>query len=573
MRERRERIGRAARATAAGWISLAAALVTTAPLVAHLTSSVPRGTEHEATIPLFSLWNLWWTADRIPHGFGGFLDAPFFYPNHGVTMYSEPMPFAGALAAPFWWAGTPPALAYNVALLAVLTLNGIFAYRLARAIGAPEVAALLGAVTAVTLPFAADVSGVLPNLGLFGMLWTLDGLVRFGRSSRTVWALWGAAGLVATYFTFQQYALFFVPVALAAGILALGLQGFRRGAAVRLAAAAAAAGLAVLPLALPTIRLHRHSGFERPAEVVQALSARPRDFLTRPTTAVIPVPRRDPADTAGLFPGALLAGLALAGAAVALRDPKLRAWGGLLVGGAAFGFLLALGLNLDLGGWRPFGTLRGLVPAVAEVRSPYRAAAILQLPLPVLAALALARLRLRPARAGLAVVVAVGLLAAAENLAVPAPLTRVPGSPRTAWTAWLRGHPERTVLAHVPFPGGLGVADYEVETRRMFRQIDHHRPIVNGYSGFFPVTRTPEGRTVPSYTSFQLAMAQEFPSYQLLCVLSRSLAVDTLVADRGWLAGHRSRLAAFSNFLRATYADRDVQIYALRTPAGRCRTG
>jgi hypothetical protein len=562
------------RSTAAGWVSLGAALVATWPLAAHLTGRVPLGTEHEATIPVFSLWNLWWTADRIPHAFNGFLDAPFFYPNPGITTYSEPMPLIGMAVSPLWFAGVEPTVIYNVALLLVLTLNGVFAYRVARALDAGVGPALLGAVLAVSLPFAADVVGVLPNLALFGMLWTLDGLIRFGRSGWGGWAMWAAAGFAATFFTFQQYALFFAPVALAAGLVALHEQSFRRAAVARLGVAGALAVLVVLTLALPTIRIHRESGgFERPPELVQALSATPGDFLTRLPTALVPVPRRDAADTAGLFPGFVLLGLALAGTVVALRDRERRRWAALLAGTALFGFLLALGLNLDIFGWRPFATLRSLIPAVAEVRSPYRAAAIAQLCLPVLAALALTRVRVRLLRGGLALVVALGLLAAAENLSVPTPLIGVPDSARTAWTSWVRDHPERTVLAHAPFPAGLNVSDYEVEAWRMFAQTDHHRPIVNGYSGLFPVARGADGRIIPVYTAFQLAMARDFPNYQLLCVLTRTLGADTLVADGDWITAHRARIAAFPGFLRPAYADADVGIYALEVPAGRCQVG
>ena len=544
------------------------------PLALHLTSRVPVGTEHEATIPAFSLWNLWWTADRLPHAFTGFLDAPFFHPNEGVTAYSEPMPFLGALVSPLWAAGAPPPLIYNAALLAVLTLNGVFAYRVARALAAPPVPALLGAALAVALPFTGNLVGVLPNLALFGMLWTLDGLIRFGQSGWAGWAVWAGAGFVATYFSFQQYALFFAPVALVAGIVALGQRGFRRGAVARLGVVALLSLQLVLLLAWPTARIHRDSGgFERPPEVVEALSARPGDFLTRPATATVPFPARDPDDTAGLFPGLLLLGLALAGAVVGLRDREQRPWVALLAGTAIFGILLALGLNLELAGWRPFGTLRAAVPGWEEVRSPYRAAAIFQLCLPVLAALALARAPARMSRAGGALVAAVGLLAVAENLALPAPLVELPDSPRTAWTSWLREHPERTVLAHVPFPAGLTVSDYEVESRRLLAQTDHRRPIVNGYSGFFPVARAPDGSVYPAYTHFQLAMAREFPQGDLLCVLTQSLGADTLVVDRAWSPERRAQLSAFGDFLRPEYADDAVLIYALAAPPGGCREG
>jgi hypothetical protein len=562
------------RATGAAWVSLGAALVATWPLLAHLTREVPLGTEREATVPLFSLWSLWWTADRIPHGFDGFLDAPFFYPNEGVTTYSEPMPLLGAVLSPLWAVDASPALVYNVALLAVLTLNGVFAYRVARALATPVPPALLAAVMAVTLPFGAALRGVLPTLALFGMLWTLDGLVRFGRSGWAGWAAWAAAGFVATFLTFQQYALFLAPVALAAGVVALSEQGYRRAAVARLGAAGLVGVLAVLTLALPASRIHEDAGgFERPSQVVEALSAHPGDFLTRPATALIHVPRTDAGDTAGLFPGLLLGGLALAGAAVGLRDPGRRRWVALVVGAATFGFLLALGLNLELAGWRPFGTLRAHVPGLAEVRSPYRAAGILQICLPVLAAIALGWARGRAARGGLTVIVLLGLLAAAENLSVREPLVRVPRAAQTAWTSWLGEHPERKVLVHVPFPGGLNISDYEVETRRMFRQIDHRRPIVNGYSSFFPVARTPAGEVYPAYTAFQLTMARTFPSYELLCALGRSLGADTLVADREWLATRGRRLARFRSFLRSVYADEQVRIYALEIPVGECQVG
>jgi hypothetical protein len=569
-----EHLAQILRATASVWLSLVAALVATWPLAAHLTSAVPLGGERAATVPLFSLWSLWWTADRLPHGFDGYLDAPFFYPNTGVTTYSEPMPLLGILAAPFWASDAPPALAYNFALLVALTLNGVFAYRVARALAAPAGPALLGAIVAVTLPFAAHVLGVLPNVGVFGLLWTLDGLVRFGRSGSGGWALWAAAGFVATFYTFQQYTLFFAPVVLAAALLALAEQRFRVGAVGRLGVAGLLGTVVVLVLALPTIRIHGDTGgFTRPPEVVQALSARPRDFLTRPDTALLGFPRRDPWDTAGLFPGALLFGLALAGTLVGLRHGMRRRWAGLLAVMAAFGFALALGLNLDLAGWRPFATLRAHVPGFDEVRSPYRAAALFQACLPVLAAVALGRVRLRAAHGAIALVACVGLLAAAENLALPAPLLRLPASTATPWTSWLRAQPERRVLVHVPFPGGDEVSDFEVEGWRMFAQIDHHRPIVNGYSGFFPVARAPGGEIFPAYRAFRLAMFHEFPSERLLCVLTKSLGADTLVADRSWLTAHEGKIRAFRSFLRHAYEDADVRIYALAAPSGACQPG
>jgi hypothetical protein len=565
---------RALGAAAVGCACLSAALIATWPLALKASNAIPLGTELEPTVPLFNLWSIWWTADRAAHGFAGYWDAPFFYPNKGVFTYSEPQPLTGFMVAPLWFLGAPPALIYNLAVWALLTLNGIFGYRLARALELPRPSALLGAVMTVTLPFVANVSGVLPITALFGLLWTLEGLVRFGVEGTTRSALWAAAGFLAVYLTCQQCALLFASFAFAAGLVALSQNGYRMGAVLRLASSGLLAGLIVLWVALPAMIVHAELGFRRPERIVHALSARPRDFLTRPATASVKFPPPDPADTAGLFPGAILSALAVAGAAIGLRDPRRRRWTAYLIVSAAIAGLLALGLNFKLGEWRPFAAMRAALPGMDRVRSPVRFAAIMQLCLPTLAAMALERVRqLLPPRNAAGIVALAGVLAAGENLAVPARLTHVPTTPRTPWSAWIRARPDPIVLAHVPFPGGLHVSDYEIEAWRLFAQIDHHKPMANGYSGYFPQVRAPDGSAVPTYTRFQLDMATRFPDRRLLCVMGRSLGVNTLVIDRGWLADHRGKIDAYTTFLRPIHSDDQVRIYALSVPEGGCKPG
>ena len=548
-----------------------AALVSTWPLARHLTGSVPLGTEHWPTVPLFSLWNLWWTSDRLGVGFAGYLDAPIFHPNSGVTSYSEPMPLIGILVAPLWWLGSPPALIYNAGLLTVLVLNGVFAYRLARALAVSPLVAVLGGTMAVTLPFLANVSGVLPNVAVFGIFWCFEGFVRFGRSGSTGAAAWAAAGFAATFLTFQQYALFAAPFVLAAAILALAERDFGRRDRMRLGVVGAGLAVCLVALAVPGLSLRGELGLERSDEVVAALSASPGDFFTRPENASLDVPRREAADTAGLFPGFLLTGLALVGLAGVWRHRRRRRWAVLFSVGALGTAWLALGLNVAIGDWHPYGTLRDVVPGFDAVRSPYRAAALFQAFAVVLATLGLDLIRSLRVGGAAAVAVVLALGAGAENLALPAALLKLPSSPRTAWTSWLGDQPQSSVVVHVPFPAGTHVSDYGIEARRMYAQIDHERSLVNGYSGHFPVTRTPAG-TVPSYTLFQLEMAREFPRYRLICVLARSLGADLVVADLEWARAHRRELRSHSAFLRPAYADEDVEIFRLRIPAGRCET-
>ncbi len=133
-------------------LCLLAAIAATWPLQPAIAGALPLGTEHEATVPLFNLWTLWWDADRVPHGFDGLWNAPIFHPLEGTFTFSEPLLLQGVTLSPLWWMGVPPAAIYNLAILLTLVCNGLATRSLARALGAPSGAALLAALAGVTLP-------------------------------------------------------------------------------------------------------------------------------------------------------------------------------------------------------------------------------------------------------------------------------------------------------------------------------------------------------------------------------------------------------------------------------------
>jgi len=535
------------------------ALIATWPLAAQLKSAIPLGTDPEATVPLFTLWTLWWTADRAAHGFAAYWDAPFFHPVRGTLAFSEPQILTGLMVAPLWATPATPALIYNLAFLAFLTLNGIFAYRLARSLAIRRLPALLGGVLAVNLPFVAKVHGVLPLIPIFGMLWALEGLVRFKTNPSRGHAAWAAAGFLVQFLVSEQMALLFAPLAAAAGLLSVIRQPFLVRPCLRLAVAALLALLVGRVAVYPAQKVREQAGLARSETVVRALSASPRDFLIRPATALLPFPRRaEPmdGDTAGLFPGVMLSMLAVVGIACGIRLRSQRAWTLLFVGGIVMGTVAALGLNLVIGGLQPFATLRALVPAIAQLRSPYRFAVVAQACLLPLAALALASMeKLLSYTGGRTLVTCVPLLAAAENLSIPEALRSVPPTPATAWTSWLRVRPTSVVIAHIPFPAGMHVSFYEVEAWRLFAQMHHEKRMVNGYSSFFP----------PAYTNLQLAMARDFPNRLLLCTLMSAYRANTLVVDQNWIHEHEPVLNAVvaRGLMQPIYADGDVRIYSL----------
>lgn len=546
-------------------LCLLAAIVATWPLLPSIAGALPLGTEHEATVPLFNLWTLWWDADRVPHGFSGLWNAPIFHPLDGTFTFSEPMLLQGVALSPFWWMGAPPAAIYNLAILLTLVCNGLATRSLARALGAPRDAALLAAFAGVTLPYTAKVLGVLPVLPLFGTIWALAFLVRFGKEGGWRPAALAVLSFAAQFLSGQQMALLSLPFLLLAGLAALAEQRFRFRSIAKLGALAVLGLLVLSPIARTVRNFHEKYDFKRSEQVVAALSAQPGDFTTRPGSSRLAFPPREDTytgDTGGLFPGFLLLGLGAAGAWLGWRQGERRLWIACFLVCAVVGVLLALGLNLRIGDWRPFASLREVVPGLGTLRSPFRAVAISQAVLAALAALALARLASWRGNTGRILALALGILAAAENLASPGVLAPAPTSPRTAWTSWLREQPGRLTVAHVPLPRGLHVSDYEIETWRMFAQIDHHRPLMNGYSGYFP----------SGYGTFQVDMDQNFPSERLLCMMAFGLGVDTLVLDRPYLEERRALLESYSSrgFFVPGYSDSRVVILRLTPPPDAC---
>ncbi len=117
------------------------------------------------------------------------------------------------------------------------------------------------------------------------------------------------------------------------------------------------------------------------------------------------------------------------------------------------------------------------------------------------------------------------------------------------------------MLAHVPFPAGPDVEDFAVEAWRLYAQIDHGRPLVNGYASNFPAV----------YREFMFAMDAAFPKQILACALRTVFHADLLVVDQDWLGSHRPAFdAEVMPLLAPAYADAAVAIYRLHPPPGVC---
>lgn len=162
-------------------------------------------------------------------------------------------------------------------------------------------------------------------------------------------------------------------------------------------------------------------------------------------------------------------------------------------------FLLSLGPRIrTLGhgvGGGPYALLMALVPGLETLRVPARFAMLVALFLAVLSGLGLAALARRWPRVGTSVALVAGLAFLAEGAAVPITVNQrgyaeglrppEPGPIRQGRDTplvyrHLAALPDGTVVVEFPF----GALVYEV--RYLFYSTTHWKPLVNGFSGFFP---------------------------------------------------------------------------------------
>jgi hypothetical protein len=535
----------------------------------HNGSSLNYGAEPVATVPLFNLWTLRWNEIAIGEGFRGYWDAPLFHPTDGAFALSEPQPLTGLVFAPLAFLSRNPVLAFNLVLLAALTLNGVAGCRLARTLGTRPVPAAITGALAVAPPFVAAQLGVLQLVMVFPLLLLIDAVLRWasegGRRRAVEIGLW----LAVTFLTCGYYGLFAVVVVGPSALVLVRRSWFTRARALDLAVLAAVFAVLALPFLVP--QAHITAGYTRSDETIESLSATTTDFLRLPAGSagadVVPWVQ-DPAGGHALYPGTVLVVLAVAGTVVAARraaadppatDRNRRAT--FLLVGLMVAHLLSLGLNLDVGGWQPYQLVRRVVPGFESLRSPFRADVLTQLFALALASYALdaawgwlrapERDERVPRAVALALAGAVVVLAVAETAVTPGRLHRV-DTATPDWAAYLDDHPLAdgpAVLAFLPFPPNGRAASYQDTVEDMLAVLDTGDTTANGYSGLFPAT----------YDTLEVAM-RDYPDDTADALLAQ-YGVDALVVDRDWLADNPAAESSLDAGYRQVHQGPDTVLY------------
>ena len=312
-------------------------------------------------------------------------------------------------------------------------------------------------------------------------------------------------------------------------------------------------------------------GLTRSTRAVQSASARWADYgraLDRNFKLIKTLPveglenTTQPQSGQHLFPGVGLIIFSLIGISTAARRsdanifrlPPILAY---LVGAGLIAFGLSFGLNLYLGQWQPFQTLRDIIPSIAQLRSPFRFAVIVHVHLVLLAGFGLNALvgkRHTPSRRRSALLMLAAGFALIETLAIPLPLQLLPDTKTPhAWQTWLLQQEPTPHIVMIPFAATSNVADFEQTTRWMLEnhQFGGRMRMVNGYSGFFP----------PGHAQLRQTLAN-FPSPESLGLL-QDYQVRYIIVDHR-LAGAPSMAEIADSAPRLFLDERDqVAIYAL----------
>ena len=512
------------------WIALSVffaslAVAVTWPLAAHLTAGIPLGTERVATVPLFNLWTLAWNVESLERGYAGYWRAPIYHPAPDAFALSEPQPITGLAAAGLAWTTGSMLAAYNLILVGSLALNGLLACLLLRRLGLGFGPAVAGGCLVVVLPFSHQELGVLQLVPLAGVLALALAVLRFAEpGSSTRWAggpslangLWLGGALALGYGLCVQTTVF----AILAGAPAALWLWRRQLRAARTWGHLAAGALLFLALASPMLlaqaRAATSESFERSRESALRHSARPAHYLKSAWPPLLPAPGIEAAERPSeraFWPGTLRLLLAAAAVTAGLRQ---AAWRRLTVAGLLVllaSLVLSFGPGFAVGGVSPVDSLRSL-PALSQLRSYFRFALFVQLAIAGLAALGLelihrsAKRRLAGIRSHL-VVAALALVAILEVRPAMGKIQPLPPLDLDLpWLAWILDSTDPDdVLAFVPFPEGRSSADYLGTAQWMYWQTRHWRPMVNGYSGFFPERFRRLKKTMQSFPSDQALSA------------------------------------------------------------------
>jgi hypothetical protein len=427
--------------------------------------------------PHFSTWRLAWIAHALRTDPRHLFDANIFWPERHTLAYSDAALLEGVLAAPLFWLHLPSTVIYNVFLLGGMAASGLGMYGLARYLTRSTGAGLVAAAIFTMAPYRIE---HFMHLELQWAMWIPAALWAVHRAvDEGSWRVGALAGI----FLWLQilsavYYGVFLAIMLAVMVVLLTITEPQRAikALPGLLLGAAIAAALTIPYARPYVESVSVVGTRQPAELA-SYSATPDNYLASPASNWVWgwTADRWGATERRLFPGVLASLLALA--AFAGRLPRVA---------AVYAVLGALGVELSFGtnGYL-YRAILAHIGILKGLRAPARFSIMVCCALALMAALGIDAVAQRLAstrRSRAALFSGVLLVLCLEYGSAPMNLTPIADQSLDVYKILRTGEPG--VLLELPvapldqLPGWGAV--YALWS------INHWRPIVNGYSGYYP---------------------------------------------------------------------------------------
>jgi hypothetical protein len=427
----------------------------------------------------FSVWRLSWVAHQLPRDPLRLFDANIFFPERGALAYSDAMLLLGVAGAPFVWLGVHAVVLHNLFLLSAIVASALAAWALGLRLTGDRRAALVAGVVFALTPYR------FAHIGHLELQWAafvpLTLLVLHSASESgqaNPWKQGALAGLLIALqgFSSLYYVAYSSLLVLVWAVLTLVLVTNGRSHLLHVLGVAAVTASLLLAPYVAVYASTRATLGARTSDEIRQFSALPTDYLrVSAASRVLPPRSAEGKDERSLYPGATAAALALI--ALAFGRGTMR-----LIYAAVT--ILALDLSLGVNGFT-YPVLLRLVPALSSLRAPARFGLFVALGLGVLASIGACELRQRAGERLKSVIVPAALvLLLIEYWCAPLSARRVPMQAANVHR-WLAQQPPSVVLEiPTPTPGTL----WGSETSYQFMSIYHWQPLVNGYSGYAPVS-------------------------------------------------------------------------------------
>ncbi len=503
-----------------------------------LHNSLPVEDETLGAVALFNVWTIWWNADRALHGFQNYWNAPIFYPEKSTFAYSEPQP-ATLLVAPVIWMTGSRILAYKIYLLFAFTLNAFTTAVILKRKTSFWFAAT-GGMAMLFLPAVHASIGVLQLVPVWGVLWAWDACRRMTLNPSVLRGLELGAAFGCVWLTCMHHGLFFTLLLMICGWLLLHTC-FQKKFILAILAAMFVSLFLAGPLIYKVKTTLKGEDYERSKGVVTSLSVLPIHYAYSSSRGALPL-FKAPARSRKLSPGWIKLLLLSCCLAICVWRKKYDHWILFLLFTGIAAFVLSLGPNLKIGTWEPWWTLVEWVPGFAQVRSVYRFSYFLQMTVVLLAMLGAHNLwllqkrfvhRLWKRRATQWLMFGLCVGAVLESIPTRSMQAGVPNAAtHQQWIEFIKQQtPGGKSIACYPFSTGPLVEDFDVTARWMYYGTFHGKPLVNGYSGFFPKSYHDLKKSVNSkFPSEEVLRAFQDQHVEFLVIQQTSLSPETVTA-------------------------------------------